>query len=71
MKSVGVQYEGNAKTYDYTTTVDLQVGTIVAVPVARGWGFSIARVVRVNPEGYVEGLPFKCKAVAAVLGKVG
>lgn len=72
-KVVGVQYEGNNKVYTYLQGADtLEQGHIVAVPVARGWGWSIGRVTKTDyPEGFEKDLPYKLKPVHSILGKLG
>lgn len=71
-KAVAVVYEGNDKQYTYQASDDLfdklGVGDIVVVPVARGWGFSIAKVAKVSfPDNYLQSLPFKAKHIIAKL----
>lgn len=73
-KVVGIQYEGSAKRYDYKApdALDLAIDDIVAVPVRRGWGFTIGRVVKLDyPANYEQGLSFKLSTIHTRLGRLG
>lgn len=73
-KVVGVMYEGSPKKYDYKApdVLDLALDDIVAVPVRRGWGFAIARVVKLDyPANYEQGLSFKLSTIHTRLGRLG
>ena len=73
-KVVGVMYEGSLKKYDYKAPddLDLELDDIVAVPVRRGWGFAIARVVKLDyPPNYEQGLNFKLSPLRIRLGRLG